>query len=158
MLEMRPRGSAAGEHRRDVFDVPRDAGDAAIDVREGPGIRLADFPHEQQGDEFAMVLQASETFGDAATAFVEIGLRPRVRFGFAEFYGGQCGVQIEHRDAAQTAAVDRRGVMAAVAGILPLAVEQIEDPTFGIEGFRRGSAQFLRQRIPLGCRRDDRHA
>ena len=149
---------ASDEHGRDVFDVPLNARDATVDIRECLSVGLADFPHEKKGDEFAVLLEAGQAFGDAAATLVEIDARPGERFRLGEFYGGERGVQIEHGNAAEAAAVDGGFVMAAETRIFPLAVQEIEDAVFGVECFRRGSTQFFGQRIPLGCRRNDGHA
>jgi hypothetical protein len=86
---------AAFEHGLDIGDVPFNAGDAAIDGGEGLRVGLGDFPHEQESDEFAVLLEGGETAGDAA-ALVKIGPRPGVGFGLGEFDGGEGGVEIKH--------------------------------------------------------------
>ena len=105
-----------------------------------------------------MLFEPGEAFVDAAAALVELDTRPGEGLGLGEFHGRQGRVEVEHRNAAKAAAVDGGRIVAPEAGAFPLAFEQIQRTLIGSERFRRGGAELFGQRIPLGCRRDNRHA
>ena len=57
MFEISPRGRRRPEHGLDVFEIPLDAADAAVDVRQRLGMWLADLPDQEQSDQLPLLAQ-----------------------------------------------------------------------------------------------------
>ncbi len=64
------QGAAAGQHRVDFLDIPADAVDRPVDVRARQPPRLADLPHQQQGEQITVVVHG-----------VQRGAHPHLAFG-----------------------------------------------------------------------------
>ena len=72
----------------DLPQVPAHAVDAAVDVGAGQPPRLADLPHEQQGEQVAVLAQRVDRRGDPEPALVEVDLGPVLVLGAGELHRG----------------------------------------------------------------------
>ena len=114
-----PDGFTRAEQAVDVLDIPLDAADAPVDIGERLGVRLADFPDQEQRDQFTLFAETCQTIRDTLLALVETYFGPLVRFGLREAHRAQRRLQIDHGNPAEAAAIDGGGIVAAEPRILP---------------------------------------
>ena len=97
---------AVGDHAVDVVDVPRDTFDASVSVGERKMPRLADFPHEQLCQQFAVGAHVVDGGADAGFAFFERNFGPGFAFRSRGANGVEAGGQVDHREFADQRAID----------------------------------------------------
>ena len=159
MLEISPTGVRLPS-RPSIFGkgTISDAAETAINVRQRLRVGLADFPDQQQRDEFALFAQFSDALGDAAAPLVELHAGPGHGFGLGELDGSAGSLEVQHGNLAKAAPVDGGFVMAAETRFAPFAFfEKVEYAAIGGEGFRHLSLDFMDEGFPLRRRRDSWH-